>query len=261
MIEENLKIYLYWGGLFFYLLLELRFSHRPDTVSKFRRWLTNLPLSIVNGTIYHLIYAATLTSLMLSTAEQRSGLLNTLPLPFWLRTTLGIVILDLVIYIWHLLNHEVPLFWRFHRVHHSDMNMDASTASRFHLGELLLSGLLRLATVYTFGISLFAYILFEILVNLSIQFHHSSIKINPAFEQFWISLFVPPSMHRIHHSVKIRERDSNYGVLFSLWDRMLGTLTQGIDQKKITIGIGSHRQFEKLGFWDLWLMPFTQQSL
>ena len=261
MLLENIKPYLYWSGLIFFLLLELRLSYRQPTVSKLKRWLTNLPLSIVNGVLYHLVYSAAITTLLLTVQAQKLGLLAGAALPYWLQVALGICILDFFIYLWHLLNHEVPLFWRFHRVHHSDMNMDASTANRFHLGEFMLSGLVRLGVVYVFGIPLLAYLLFEILVNLSIQFHHSSIRMSPGFENLWILLFVPPAMHRLHHSVKIKERDSNYGVLFSLWDRFLGTFPWGVDQEAITIGIGSHRKFEKLGFWHLMKMPFTKQSL
>jgi sterol desaturase/sphingolipid hydroxylase (fatty acid hydroxylase superfamily) len=261
MLLENIKPYLYWSGLFVFLLLELRFAYRQPGVSKLTRWLTNLPLSIVNGVLYHLVYSAAIISLLLTVQTQKLGLLTGTALPYWLQIVLGICILDFFIYIWHLLNHEVPLLWRFHRVHHSDMNMDASTANRFHLGEFMLSGLVRLGVVYAIGIPLLAYLLFEILVNLSIQFHHSSIRIAPRFENLWVLLFVPPSMHRLHHSVKIKERDSNYGVLFSLWDRFLGTFTWGVDQGAITIGIGSHRKFKQLGFWHLMWMPFTKQSL
>ena len=179
---------LYWGGLVVFLLLELRFSYRAPSVSKSRRWLANLPLSIVNGAVYHACYFTVI------------------------------------------------------------------------LGVLVLAGLLRLAVVYTFGIPLTAYFLFEILVNLSIQFHHSSIRVNPAFEKIWMLLLVPPSLHRIHHSVKIKEHDSNYGVLFSIWDRLLGTLTTHVDQKQMVIGIGSHRNFDKLSFWHLMLMPFNKKT-
>ncbi len=257
---EITKSVLYWSGLFLFLLLELRFSYRQASVPKLNRWLANLPLSIVNGVIYHAIYYSVLVTIMVRAESQQTGLLQIVAIPYWMQIAAGILILDFVIYIWHLLNHVVPFFWRFHRVHHSDMNMDASTANRFHLGELLMSGLLRMAVVYTFGISIFAYILFEMLVNLSIQFHHSSIRVNPALEEKLVLLFVPPSMHRVHHSVKIRERDSNYGVLFSLWDRFLGTLTWGIDQSKIIIGIGSHRKFSELGFLHIWMMPFKRKS-
>jgi len=257
---NTLKTIFYWAGLTLFLVLEMRFSYRQNSVSKLRRWMANLPFSVINGSIYYLIYFSIMAEIMTQVKSRQLGLLNSMVMPDGLKIILTILILDFVLYVWHLLNHAVPFFWRFHRVHHSDMNMDVSTASRFHLGELLMSGLVRMMVAYSFGISFIPYILFEILVNLSIQFHHSSIRVNPFFEKLWVLFFIPPSMHRVHHSVKIKERDSNYGVLFSFWDRFFGTLTSDIDQSEILIGIGSHRKFENLGFWHMWLMPFTRKS-
>jgi sterol desaturase/sphingolipid hydroxylase (fatty acid hydroxylase superfamily) len=222
--------------------------------------VTNLLLSVINGSIYYFIYFSVITKILLQTENDQLGLLHSVAVPDWLKILFGIFLLDFTLYAWHLFNHAVPFLWRFHRVHHSDMNLDVSTAGRFHIGELLLSGLVRMMVVYAFGISFLTYMLFEILVNISIQFHHSSIRIHPSFEKFWVLFFIPPSMHRVHHSVKIKERDSNYGVLFSCWDRALGTLTWGIDQSEIVIGLGSHRQFDNLGFRHMWLMPFTRKS-
>lgn len=256
----QLKAVLYWTGVIVFLLLELGLSYRLPTVSKAHRWLTNIPLSILNGVIYQLVFATLILRLLTHVEQQGLGLLNQWPLASWLQVVLGILVLDFSIYLWHLLTHVVPFLWRFHRVHHSDLNMDVSTANRFHVGEFLVSGLVRLVTIHVFGIPIFAYVLFEMLVNLSIQFHHSSIRLPKAFEQLWMLLFVPPLLHRIHHSVKMAERDSNYGVLFSLWDRLLGTLRYDVAQEGIVIGIGSHRKFAQLGFWHMLAMPFTKQS-
>ena len=140
---NTLKTIFYWGGLSLFLVLELWFSYRPNNVSKTKRWLANLPFSIINGTIYYLIYFSVLAGLMTQAKIQQLGLLNSTSMPDWLKIIIGILMLDFFLYIWHLLNHVVPLFWRFHRVHHSDLNMDVSTASRFHVGELLMSGLVR----------------------------------------------------------------------------------------------------------------------
>ncbi len=255
-----LKPVLYWLGVVAYLGLELRWSYRPDTVSKRRRWFANLPLSVVNGLAYHWLFAGAITLLLVSTARNDQGLLNLLALPAWLKIVLGILLLDFSIYLWHLLNHALPLLWRFHRVHHCDLNMDVSTANRFHPGEILLSGLVRLAVIHTLGVPLTAYLLFELLVNLSIQFHHSAVRVNHAFERLWALLLVPPFLHRIHHSVKIRERDANYGVIFSLWDRLLGTLVTEVDQAGIVIGLGSHRDVDRLGLFQLLVMPFTRRT-
>ncbi|RMF96901.1 MAG: sterol desaturase family protein [Candidatus Schekmanbacteria bacterium] len=107
-----------------------------------------------------------------------------------------------------------------------------------------------------FAISLFTYFTFEILVNLSIQFHHSSLKVHTLLDKLWMILFVPPSMHRIHHSIKKEEYNSNYGVIFSLWDKLIGTFLTGKDETKIEIGLNYCRDFKKLGFYHLLVMPF-----
>lgn len=257
---ELVKILIYWVGIVVFLLLEINMPYRSPTVSKLKRWMVNIPLSLLNGVIYGGLYLQVMEIVFRQVDGQQLGLLNSYNLPAWLKVMLGIFVLDFTIYIWHLLNHEIPFLWRFHRVHHSDLNMDVSTANRFHLGELLLSGLVRLIVIYSFGITLITYILFEIVVNLSIQFHHSSLRILPAFEKKWMTFFVPPSMHRIHHSVKISERDSNYGVIFSFWDRMMGTMRQQVNQNSIIIGIGSHRDVARLDFLHVLAMPFTRNS-
>jgi len=138
------------------------------------------------------------------------------------------------------------------------MNMDVSTANRFHIGEFLFTGFIRLAVIYTFGIQWTAYVLFEIMANLSVQFHHSALKLNPNLEKIWTILFVPPCLHRIHHSMVRKECDSNYGVIFSIWDRMTGTLNNHAEQEKIIIGTPQFQNFELLGFWHLLVMPFKK---
>lgn len=250
-----IKPYLYWAGVIIYLLCEQAFAYREPTVSRPRRWLANLPLSLLNGTIYHLLFTSSIVGLALAVQEKKLGLLNAVELPEWLAIVAGVLILDFFIYIWHLLTHELPFLWRFHRVHHSDLNMDVTTANRFHLGEFLITGLIRLAVIYTFGISLTTYVLFEILVNLAVQFHHSSIRVPHRFERWWAILFVPPFLHRIHHSVRVKEQNSNYGVIFSVWDRLLGTLQTAVEQEGIVIGIRSQREIDSLGFWQLLLLP------
>lgn len=251
----SLKPYLYWGGVVTFLLIEQRFSYREPSVSRTRRWFANLPLSIINGVIYHLLYTSSIMGLCVFVEENKLGLLNFVTMPPWLEIAVGVLILDFFIYIWHLLTHQLPFLWRFHRVHHSDLNMDVTTGNRFHLGEFLVTGLIRLAVIYTFGISLVAYVVFEILVNLAVQFHHSSIRVPTWFEKRWVMLFVPPFLHRIHHSLKFKEQNSNYGVIFSFWDRMFGTLVTDVKQEEIVIGTRIHRDIDDLGFWQLLLMP------
>jgi sterol desaturase/sphingolipid hydroxylase (fatty acid hydroxylase superfamily) len=178
--------------------------------------------------------------------------------PVWIKILFTVVFMDFILYVWHFLNHEMPLLWRFHRLHHSDLNMDVSTATRFHIGELAISAVIKISLIFFLGASPVGVLIFESAVVLCAQFHHSSLQVPKWFETVFWAFFVPPSMHRIHHSVIIKERDTNYGTIFSLWDRFLGTLLSDVDQTRIRIGVGAYRKPEKLNFHQLLAMPFTR---
>lgn len=247
-----------WGGFFFFLLLEYLKPYRLPTVAKTKRLLVNISLTLLNSAVLSIIFAAATINSALHVSANHLGILNAFSLTFWPKVFLSIIVMDLVFYVWHLLNHKIPLLWRLHRVHHSDLNMDVSTASRFHIGELAISSCLKIGLVYLIGLNVMSIILFESLLGLTAQFQHSSVKVPIGFERvFWL-LFVPPSMHRIHHSVVIQERDTNYGTILSIWDRLVGTLLKDVDQEKIVIGLGPYRKPEGLGLRSLLVMPFTR---
>jgi len=223
-----------------------------------KRLVTNVSLTVLNSAVLSLVFAGATINTALYVSGNHLGLLNMLSLPLWLKVFLAVFFMDFMLYVWHLLNHEMPFFWRFHRVHHSDLNMDVSTATRFHIGELAISAVIKICLIYFIGANLLSVIIFEGLLVLTAQFQHSSLNVPGPFEKvFWI-FFVPPSMHRIHHSVKVHERNTNYGTILSVWDRLLGTLLKDIPQETIIIGVGPYREPEKLGLLRLLLMPFTR---
>lgn len=247
----------FWGGIFIFLLIETVNAYRVPTVPRAGRWITNISLAVVNGSLLRFFFSA----VTVATAYQVTDggvLLNMAPLPGWLRVLVILIALDFVIYIWHYANHISPFLWRFHRVHHSDMNMDVSTASRFHVIELSGGALIKLSMIKLLGIDLFSLAIFETLLLTCAQFHHSSLRISPAFEGAFVRLGVPPSMHRIHHSVVITERNANYGTIFSWWDRLFGTFRYDVPQERIVIGMGAYRIPQKLSFWRLLIMPFRK---
>jgi sterol desaturase/sphingolipid hydroxylase (fatty acid hydroxylase superfamily) len=255
---ELIRAVLFWGGLFFFLILELLIPYRPGSIPKIRRWLNNLGLAVFNGLVLNFIFAGLIIQTAVYVNERHQGILNLWPLPHWLKILATIVFLDFILYVWHLLNHEMPFFWRFHRVHHSDLNMDVSTSSRFHIGELAISAVIKVGLIYFIGADLIGIVLFESLLVFTSQFEHSSLKVPGWFENLYWILFVPPSMHRIHHSVVIQERNTNYGTIFSFWDRALETLLAGVDQARIRIGVGAYQRPERLDFHHLLIMPFTK---
>lgn len=253
-----IRFSLFWGGLLFFLLLEILMPYRQSSVSKAKRWINNISITVFNSLILQVVFAGAIVKTAMYVTTHQLGVLNMIMLPGWVKLFVTVAFMDFMLYIWHLLNHEVPLLWRFHRVHHSDLNMDVSTATRFHIGELAISAVIKIALVFLLGASPLGVIIFEAALVLCAQFHHSSLKVPKWFERiFWI-LFVPPSMHRIHHSVIIKERDTNYGTIFSIWDRLLGTLLKDVEQKAIRIGMGAYQKPDKLNFQHLLAMPFTR---
>jgi sterol desaturase/sphingolipid hydroxylase (fatty acid hydroxylase superfamily) len=252
------RLMIFVGGLSLFLLLEWFVPYRTPTVSKVRRWFINLSLAGANSVILMVLFGSAMAATLVYGASRQWGLLYTVALPFWAKIIVSVVILDFLLYLWHVLNHEAPFFWRFHRVHHSDLNMDVATATRFHIGELAMSAVIRMAVILLLGVGWLELLVFDGLVLLCTQFHHSSLKVPLLFERLYWVLFVPPSMHRIHHSVIIKERNTNYGAIFSVWDRVFGTLLKQVDQAGIRIGIGAYPRQEELNLYRLLIMPFTR---
>ncbi|WAC07662.1 MAG: sterol desaturase family protein [Thermodesulfobacteriota bacterium] len=256
--KESVRLFLFLGGLVFFLVAELSIPYRPITVSKSRRWVHNLGITFFNSLVLKLCFASLIFASLEYVQKNNIGLLATLSSPRWVKFVATLFVFDFILYLWHRVNHEMPFFWRFHRVHHTDLNMDVSTATRFHIGELTFSAILKIVLIFLLGPTGLGLVIFESTIVLCAQFHHSSVKVPAWFEKlFWI-LFVPPSMHRIHHSVIIKQRNTNYGTIFSLWDRMGKTFLRDVDQEKIRIGIGAYPHASALTFFALFRMPFTK---
>lgn len=193
-------------------------------------------------------------------AEQHDfGLLHWVPLPPVVTGALGIVLLDYAYFWWHVATHRVPLLWRFHNVHHTDLDLDVSTATHFHFGELLLSVIWRTAFVLLTGITPLALIVFEIVFECAGQFHHSNWRLPIGIERALNKVLVTPRMHGIHHSIVQRETDFNWGTIFSLWDKLHRSLRIDIPQDAITIGVPACRDEKELTLGQLFLLPFRPQ--
>ena len=220
------------------------------TTSKKARWISNLSLMIGNPVLVRMVlpFFAIDTALL---AQQHSwGILNIYDWSFWVEFVVGVVILDMVIYLQHVMFHAVPLLWRLHMVHHVDLDFDLTTGLRFHPVEIVLSMILKMTVIVALGPPVAAVLIFEILLNGMAMFNHGNITVPTPLDK-WLRWFVvTPDMHRIHHSVIIRETNSNYGFNLSVWDRLFGTylaqpqkghtemvigLSQFRDEKKITL--------------------------
>jgi sterol desaturase/sphingolipid hydroxylase (fatty acid hydroxylase superfamily) len=214
-------------GLFGVLaVLETVAPKRRRSQPRRARWFTNWGVTILNTVTLRLM-AFVLPLLAVGAAldaeAQGWGLFNALTLPLWLEVVIVVLILDFAIWLQHLITHKVPLLWRLHRVHHADVDMDVTTAIRFHPVEIALSMLLKIGLVYLLGPAALAVIIFEILLNGTAMFNHANLALPKALDAKMRKVLVTPDMHRVHHSVHRHEHDSNYGFALSIWDRMFGT--------------------------------------
>ena len=193
-------------------------------------------------------------------AERRGwGLVKLARLPRWMETALAVVLLDYTLYLWHVLTHRVPFLWRFHVAHHVDLDLDASTALRFHFGEIALSTVWRAAQVALIGVSPLSLTVWQTFLLLSVLFHHSNVRLPVEVERKLNLLVVTPRMHGIHHSIVREETDSNWSSGLTVWDRLHGTLRLNVPQDEITIGVPAYRRAEEVGLAEVLKMPFAPQ--
>jgi sterol desaturase/sphingolipid hydroxylase (fatty acid hydroxylase superfamily) len=172
---------------------------------------------------------------------------------------IGILFLDMVIYLQHLMFHAVPLLWRLHMVHHADLDIDVTTGLRFHPIEILISMGIKVAAVAVIGPPMTAVLIFEVILNGTAMFNHGNVSMPGALDRVVRLFVVTPDMHRVHHSVTIRETNSNFGFNFPWWDRIFGTYrAQPVaGHKGMTIGLAQFRDPRKLTLLHLLVLPFT----
>ena len=228
--------------------------------SKPRRLGINLGITGLDIVLVRLLFGAAAVGTAAFTKERGWGLLNYWDLPDAVEMVIAVVFLDLMIYIQHVVVHMIPLFWRFHVVHHSDLDLDVSSGLRFHPIEILGSMLYKLGLILALGPSPLAVMAFEAILNGMAQFSHSNIKVPEKLDFMLRWIIVTPDMHRIHHSVEVRETNSNFGFNLSIWDRTLGTYIQ--DPKKpqpeVVIGVSAYRKPEEVSFVNILAMPFRK---
>ncbi len=256
-----------WGGaaatgLAFLVLfvLESRRPLRRQRESRPRRVARNLTAGGIALAVVMLLQTPFLLPAARWAGERRFGLLNLGELSRPVHIALAVVLLDYTLWIWHRINHVVPFFWRFHLVHHVDRDMDASTAFRFHFGEQALSVCYRLAQVVVLGVDPVSLWTWQILVAISVAFHHSNARIPLAVERALVKVIVTPRMHGIHHSNYRNEANGNWSSLFSAWDYLHGTVLLGVPQDAVEIGVPAYGREEDVTLGRILLMPFGKQK-
>jgi sterol desaturase/sphingolipid hydroxylase (fatty acid hydroxylase superfamily) len=188
--------------------------------------------------------------------KNRLGLLKIFRLPKFVETTLAVILLDYTIYLWHVLTHKVPFLWRFHQVHHADLDLTAATAVRFHFGEITISVLFRAGQIFLIGVSPKALEIWQTLLFLSILFHHSNVRLSEKVENHLEKFIMTPRLHGIHHSEKQSEMDSNWSSGLSIWDKIHGTFRNDVPQNKISIGVSEFKTENEISFKRMIIAPF-----
>lgn len=239
---------------------ELLAPRRNLITSKVSRWVSNLGIVLIDTLAVRLLLPAAAVGAALFVESHGWGLLNNVLLPPWMKILFGVFGLDLVIYLQHAMFHALPVFWRLHRMHHTDLDFDVTTGVRFHPLEILLSMGIKMGAVILLGASAIAVVLFEVLLNATSMFNHGNVRLPKGIDRVLRFLVVTPEMHRVHHSVVIKEHNSNFGFNFPWWDRFMGTYrAQPMKgHEGMTIGLSQFRDPRRLTLLWLLILPFYE---
>jgi sterol desaturase/sphingolipid hydroxylase (fatty acid hydroxylase superfamily) len=249
---EALRLAVLLGGFGLLLASERAAPHHGAVVPRAPRWRRNLSLGALNGVVTGSVCAACFA---LVGGRAAFGLFAPLGAAHVFAEVLA---LDLLTYALHRAYHRVPLLWRFHRVHHTDRDLDASSSFRFHVGEVLLSGVAKLGFVVLLGVSPFGLLAFEMSMGFASQLQHANVALPRPLERAMWLVFVPPAMHRVHHHPLRAATDSNYGTLVSLWDRLLGTLRRDAPSDR-EFGLPDFPAAERISLASLLALPFARR--
>lgn len=257
--DLSLRIVFFLGFFALIALWEYAAPRRLLTLSKSMRWFSNLGIIFINILVLRFALPFVAMDVALIVSERGWGLFTIYALPYWSSVLIGIITLDLTMYLQHVMFHAVPVLWRLHMVHHADLDFDVTTGLRFHPVEIMLSMGIKIAIVFVLGLPVLAVLVFEILLNATSMFNHGNIFI-PAPVDRWLRLFmVTPDMHRVHHSVTIRETNSNFGFNLPWWDRLLGTYRAqpAAGHQEMTIGLSQFRNARRLTLPWMLMLPIT----
>jgi sterol desaturase/sphingolipid hydroxylase (fatty acid hydroxylase superfamily) len=239
---------------------ELCAARREQSLARRVRWPSNIGVVALDTLLVRLLFPMTAVALALLGESRAWGLFNSYPVSSWMAIVLGVILLDLALYLQHVLFHAVPALWRLHRMHHSDLEFDVTTGLRFHPIEILLSMGFKLSLVVTLGIPAVASLMFEILLNATSMFGHGNVAVPQRFDRVLRWFVVTPDMHRVHHSVKPRETNSNFGFNLPWWDRLFGTYRDQPDAGHacMTIGIEQFRHPNEQRLDRMLTQPFRE---
>ena len=256
--ELWIRLGFFFGILIIMFLWEVIMPRRRLTTSKNTRWFSNLSLVLIDSVTARIAFPAGLAGVAFVAQQRGWGMFSFLELPFLLKIVLGVLILDLAIYLQHVMFHSAPLLWRLHMVHHSDMDIDVTTGVRFHPIEILLSMGIKMIVVVLIGAPALAVLIFEIILNGTSMFNHGNVHYPQSADSIIRLFVVTPEMHRVHHSTIRWETNSNLGFNFPWWDRLFGTYRDqpAKGHLEMTIGLDQYKEPQKLTLLWLIALPF-----
>lgn len=257
--EAVIRLGFFFGVLIVMAIWELLRPRRVLTMSKLVRWSSNLGIVVLDNALVRFLFPVLAISAAAAGQKNHWGLLNNIQLNDWLYIVFGVLLLDLVIYLQHVMFHAVPVLWRLHMMHHADLDFDVTTGLRFHPLEIIISMLIKLSAIAAIGPSVLAVLIFEVTLNATAMFNHSNVKMPFDVDRILRLLVVTPDMHRVHHSVAIRETNSNFGFNFPWWDRLFGTYRAqpAAGHEGMTIGLSQFRDPKKNNLFRMLVLPFV----
>lgn len=243
-------------------LWEVLAPQRRQAIGRLRRWPGNLGIVVLNTLLVRLAFPTAAVGVALLAESRGWGLFPALNAPPWLAVAAAVILLDLAIYLQHVLFHAVPALWRLHRMHHADLEFDVTTGARFHPIEILLSMAIKLGVVAALGAPAAAVLIFEVLLNATSMFNHGNVRLPARFDRALRWLVVTPDMHRVHHSIVPRETNSNFGFNLPWWDRLFGTYRAqpAAGHEGMTIGIEQFRDPRELRLDRMLLQPLRDDD-
>jgi sterol desaturase/sphingolipid hydroxylase (fatty acid hydroxylase superfamily) len=257
--EVPIRLGFFFGIFAVMAAWEILAPKRALTVSKVVRWANNLGLVFFNSFILRLVFPAAAVGMAAFAGEQGWGLLNYYSIPVTAAILVSVIAMDLIIYLQHVMVHAVPVLWRLHRVHHADLDFDVTTGARFHTLEIILSMLIKFATIVVLGPPVVAVVIFEVLLNATAMFNHGNVSLPGGLDRMLRLFVVTPDMHRVHHSVEDDEANSNFGFSLPWWDRLFGTYRAQprAGHEGMTIGIHVYRTTRQVSWLPgMLVLPF-----
>jgi sterol desaturase/sphingolipid hydroxylase (fatty acid hydroxylase superfamily) len=242
--EATLRLGFFFAIFAVMALWETLAPRRRRSLTRRVRWPGNIGIVVLNTLLLRVIFPAGAVGLAVAIEGRGWGLLGGTGLPVWAAVAIAVVVLDLAIYLQHVLFHAVPVLWRLHRMHHADLDLDVTSGARFHSLEIVLSMVLKYGLVVALGAPPLGVLIFEVLLNGTAMFNHANAHIPPSIDRVLRLIVVTPDMHRVHHSVLPAEANSNFGFNLPWWDRLFGTYRDQPEggHSGMTIGLGQFRE-------------------